>query len=831
MKGQDKAVHHPGSRKPLASETEECMVAVEALREGEQRFRAIFETSQDAMMLLNENGFFDCNPRTLEVFGFESKDDFITVHPADVSPPFQPDGQDSLSAAQARIETALREGTCAFQWVHRRTNGEDFPAEVLLSAFELGGRRVLQARVRDITERKQTDAERDRISDEIHDLYNNAPCGYHSVDENGTFIRMNDTELSWLGYTRDEIIGKKNMVDILTPKCQADFLENFPALREHGSVRDVAAEIVRKDGTIMPVLLSATAVTDAQGSYVTSRTMLFDITERKRGEEETRRIRAFLNAVVDSLPVAVFAKDAAEHRFTLWNRAAEVIFGMTGGEALGKNDYDFFPKEQADFFWSKDLETLSSDSVLDIPVESVDTPGQGRRYLHTQKVRVSDQEERAEHLLCVSDNITDRKRVEESLARKYQADEALSDLRRALLSTASLEEIASSVLALGKELTHSTYGFVGHIDADPGYLVGTTMAVDVWQECTIRDKSALFTKCGGLWGWVLNNKTSMLTNSPQQDERSTGTPEGHVPITSFLAAPALLDDEIVGVVALANSERNYDDDNLAVVERLAAFYALAVQRKRSEETLAKHAADLARSNADLQQFAYVASHDLQEPLRMVSSYIQLLAKRYEGRLDQDAGEFIGYAVDGTHRMQALINGLLDFSRVGTQAKVFEHTDCESVMKAATDNLKVALQESGAVVTHDPLPTVVGDAGQLTQLLQNLIGNAIKYHGDTPPKAHVSAEQSEAECIFSISDNGIGIAPEHFDRIFQIFQRLHAKGEYPGTGIGLAVCKRIVERHSGRIWVESEVGKGSTFRFAIPCNLATSEADGTLPLAA
>lgn len=232
------------------------------------------------------------------------------------------------------------------------------------------------------------------------------------------------------------------------------------------------------------------------------------------------------------------------------------------------------------------------------------------------------------------------------------------------------------------------------------------------------------------------------------------------------------------------------------------------------EELRKHTENLARSNAELQQFAYVASHDLQEPLRMVTSYVQLLRKRYQGRLDEDADTFIQFAVDGALRMQKLIGGLLEYSRVGTRAKPFVPVDSEAALSEAVSNLQAAIEEAGAVITHGPLPEVVADAVQLVQLLQNLIANAIKFRGVEPPRIAIRCEGTDGEWVFSVQDNGIGIAPEHQQRVFQVFERLHTEAEYPGTGIGLAVCRRIAERHGGRIWVESEVGKGTTFFFAI-----------------
>ncbi|HUW50649.1 MAG TPA: ATP-binding protein [Sulfuricella sp.] len=254
----------------------------------------------------------------------------------------------------------------------------------------------------------------------------------------------------------------------------------------------------------------------------------------------------------------------------------------------------------------------------------------------------------------------------------------------------------------------------------------------------------------------------------------------------------------------------------AIVGAVISFHDISA-RKQAQQVLTRKTEDLARSNAELEQFAYVASHDLQEPLRMVASYTQLLARRYQGKLDQDADEFIAFAVDGANRMQRLINDLLTFSRVGTRGQPFAPTDCNAVLRDVLDNLQLSIEESGASVISDPLPTLMADASQLTQLFQNLIANAIKFHSGQAPQIHIGARRQDMEWIFSVRDNGIGIAPEFFERIFVIFQRLHSRAQYPGTGIGLAVCKRIVERHGGRIWVESELGQGSTFSFTLPAN--------------
>jgi PAS domain S-box-containing protein len=240
------------------------------------------------------------------------------------------------------------------------------------------------------------------------------------------------------------------------------------------------------------------------------------------------------------------------------------------------------------------------------------------------------------------------------------------------------------------------------------------------------------------------------------------------------------------------------------------------ERKESDQHLAKTVEELKRSNDDLQQFAYVSSHDLQEPLRMVSSYTQLLAKRYKGRLDSDADEFIAFAVDGCNRMQGLIQDLLAYSRAGTNEKKLREVSSENALQKALINLRAAITQSGAVVTHDALPAITTDETQFTQIFQNLVGNAIKYRRAEVPRVHVSAARNDSnEWTFSVRDNGLGIDPQYFERIFVLFQRLHGRDEFEGTGIGLAVCKRIVERLRGKIWVESQLEKGSTFYFTLP----------------
>ncbi len=251
-----------------------------------------------------------------------------------------------------------------------------------------------------------------------------------------------------------------------------------------------------------------------------------------------------------------------------------------------------------------------------------------------------------------------------------------------------------------------------------------------------------------------------------------------------------------------------------IAERKKVEEELQRHQRQLEEMVTERTAELTRSNKELELFAYITSHDLQEPLRMVTSYLQLIEKRYANKLDEDGNEFITFAVEGAKRMQTLINDLLKYSRVGTRKKEFTQVNCMKVLSDTLNNLEIAIEESKANITHDSLPIVKGDETQLRQLFQNLIGNAIKFRGEKPPQIHVGVKELEEKWQFSIHDNGIGIEEKYFERIFQVFQRLHGRKEFSGNGIGLAVCKKIVEKHGGEIDLQSTPGEGTTFIFTI-----------------
>ena len=413
-------------------------------------------------------------------------------------------------------------------------------------------------------------------------------------------------------------------------------------------------------------------------------------------------------------------------------------------------------------------------------------------------------------------------RLFEGQKRRTDQVTALQQVGQAVSRSLDLEAVSSMAVEATIGVLNLDAGAIYHIDEVSQKLFllahwGLPAAMVTWIREVIDGQEI---GIGFMGQAVRSGQPVVVEDVPQQARHSSIVQSG---FESAIYLPLKVQDRVVGVITgWSHPKRTFTPDDMEMMTSLGNMAGMAIANARlfhqveaTGEELRQTADDLARSNADLQQFAYVASHDLQEPLRMVESYVQLLARRYQSKLDADADEFIGYAVEGTNRMHALINDLLEYSRMGTEDKQMEPIDSSDVLAVALDNLKAALRESGAVVTQDALPTVVADASQLAQLFQNLIGNAIKFHGQEPLRVHVSAERKGDEWVFSVRDNGIGLDTDFSDRIFVIFQRLNSRTEYPGTGIGLAICKRIVERHGGRIWVESEPGKGSTLYFTIP----------------
>ena len=412
-----------------------------------------------------------------------------------------------------------------------------------------------------------------------------------------------------------------------------------------------------------------------------------------------------------------------------------------------------------------------------------------------------------------------------SHAPAQQATEyaVLAEIGRIISSTLNIDEIYEqfahqvSLLIPFDRLSISSVDMEAHT-VQAVYAVGGD--IPGWERNVVHDIVP-----GGISDILERDRQGILFRTPAEEEEAGQQPARDLggDFQTRIAVPLIARGVFVGTLNIRSLQPYaYDESQLAQAERIGAQIAGTIANafayeklEAAQQALEKAVSELRRSNQELEQFAYVASHDLQEPLRKIASFCNLLESRYAEQLDERAGTYLHYIVDGAMRMQALVNDLLLYSRVTTRGREFAPTDMNGVLEEALANLEVGVAESKARITYDPLPTVNGDAAQLVRLLQNLVGNAIKYRGEAPPQVHVTATREDNEWVFSVRDNGIGIDPQYGERIFVIFQRLHTREEYGGTGIGLAVCKKTVERHGGRIWVESQEGCGATFRFTLP----------------
>ena len=427
-----------------------------------------------------------------------------------------------------------------------------------------------------------------------------------------------------------------------------------------------------------------------------------------------------------------------------------------------------------------------------------------------------------EHLRLLTDKLSQKVTELEAVSLRL---EALIELSRELAAEHDPNRVLERVCRAARDILSASYAIVGVLDEQGQTLLHFKVRGFDDETAARMSHSSLD---DGLTRTLLTERRPVRGRNPNGNAQALGLPADHPPIHTYLGVPIASSTRLYGWLGARNKlgADEFSDEDERLATALAAQVAVAYENALRYDAIQRHAneleqrvqertAELQRSNAELEQFAYVASHDLQEPLRKVVGYTQLLGKRYRGKLDADADEFITYAVDAASRMQLLIQDLLTYSRVGRLQKEPTPVDCETVLKQVLHNLQPLIEENGALVTHDPLPTLPANAAQFGQLFQNLIGNAIKFHGEQPPCVQIAAVRDKQEWVFSVRDNGIGIEPQYADRIFRMFQRLHSREAYPGTGIGLAVCQKIVQRHGGRIWVESQPGHGATFYFTIP----------------
>ena len=730
--------------------------------EAERRYKAIFENRLQMVYINDEEGLFlDANDYALERLGY-TRNDLGKISFQDIA---HPEDLPKVLQTMADISTrGFMEHPAELRVITK--SGEVIWIETFGIPLEQDANHFASLAIaRDITDRKMAEeALRQREQDYLI-LLESTHEGIVVIDtETLNVVFGNPRAAKMFGF--DPILQDGlgvNMLDVVHPDDREVVLKGLAEdLYTSDRRRKYEVRTKAKDGREIWVSALATRI-EFKGRLAILLS-LKDITETKRAEKALRQSEELYATMANSSQAGIYI--VQDGKFVFVNPQFQKDTGFSADELLGTDPLMIVHPEDREVVRENAAKMLKGEPISLYEYRTIDKSGRTR--VVVERVASIRYGGKLAAMGCYMD-ITERKQAEEALR---ESEENYSALVGSL--TDAVFKIKGRVIAWCNDRAEEIYGF--RKDELVGMKPSILFPVDVNPPEFIGEVSAAIKERGYFHGTA---KVKRRDGSIVDIEHSISQIPDKAPLE---------------LVAVARD---------------------ITERRQAEAKLQQTMDELARSNTELEQFAYVASHDLQEPLRMVASYTQLLSRRYQGKLDADADEFIGYAVDGATRMQQLINDLLAYSRVGTRGKPFEPTDCEEILNKALINLRVAIEENNAVVTHDQLPTVAADATQMIQLFQNLIGNAIKFHGDKRPEVHVGAKHNGNEWLFSVSDNGIGIDPKYHERIFVLFQRLHGKKEYPGTGIGLTVSKKIVERHKGRIWVESQSGNGATFHFTIP----------------
>jgi PAS domain S-box-containing protein len=630
----------------------------------------------------------------------------------------------------------------------------------------------------DITAQRNAESALRASEERYRRTFELAGSGLAQVGLDGRFLRVNRRLCEMFGYREAELVGMA-VRDISHPEDR-DAVDERRIKLIRGEVESVRLEkrYLHKDGGTVWANIAIALERDGAGKPLYAIAVLDDITARNETEEALRQSEERYRRTFE-LAGSGIAHIGLDRRFIRVNRRLCEILGYPEHELIGMTGRQISHADDLDVI-NAQRKRLYAGEIDHVRVE--------KRYLRKDGsvvwVTFSMVLERSAggdpaYEIAIFDEITERKRAEAAL-------------RESEARFRSLTQLSSDWYWEQDESFGLTF-MSGRMGERTGLDASAYLGRKRWDQPALNLSED---------DWA-RHRAVLERHEPFRDfEMERPNPAGASRWISVTGEP--LYDE-------AGNFKGYRGVGSDITARKRA----EAEVRSAHDELAKKAEELQRSNAELEQFAYVASHDLQEPLRMVSSYTQLLARRYNDKLDGDAREFMNYVVDGAARMKQLIEDLLAYSRVGTKGKEFKRASLEAPLKRALTNLRAAIEESGAAVTCDALPTVDIDEVQLTQLFQNLIGNALKFRGQVAPRIHVSATEENAEWRVAIADNGIGIEPQYFERIFMLFQRLHTMGEYPGTGIGLAICKKVVERHGGRIWVESRLGSGATFHFTLP----------------
>jgi PAS domain S-box-containing protein len=821
---------------PLMGERSGAVISHTNITERKQIEEALQESDErlELAMEAGEIGTFDWNIRTDEVVWTEhSKSTF--GHRSGVTRGASENWKkrvnpDDLAACEAGIQEALRNRHRHWQAEYRVTGapGEqrwvDSRGHIFYDGLGLPLRMI--GVHMDVTERRQAEESLKKSAQEIHDLYNLAPCGYHSLDKNGLFVRINDTELEWLGYTRDEVVGKLYFGDLLTPQGLQSFEKNFPQFIEAGAIQDLEFDVVRKDGTLLPVLLSATAIKDHSGKFLMSRSVVYDMTERKRAEEAIRLSESRLRQLADAMPQIVYTC-GPDGMADYINRRWYEYSGRSVEQSLGNSWTDILHPDDREPTWLRWQEAVRTGLLFDAEYRFRRKDGQYRWQL-SRAIPIRNEQEQIVKWIGTSTDIHDRKEAEaereELLARersaRSEAEHAAESIRRlqavtdGTLGRFALDDLLRQMLGRVRELLEADFAAILLLTED-GRSLSVCAAIGPEQEAI-----GLHVPIGeGIAGSIAARRASIIV----EDTAAVNVinPILRQRVRSLIGAPLIVEGRLIGVIhADTIVARRFNESDLRLLQLGADRIALAIEQTRLYEVEKQARRQAEESNRMEDEFLALVSHELRSPLNAMLGYARLLRLGY---LDvQQMRNAIDVIERGGRVQTQLIDDLLDTARIisGKLRLEIGPVDLVKVIEEAVQTIYPAATAKRITIEADLKPKIgqiTGDAERLQQVVWNLLSNAVKF---TPTGGHVEArlERVDPHICITVSDTGKGISPDLLPYVFDRFRQADASStrRYGGLGLGLALVKYLVELHGGTIEASSDgEGKGSTFKVLLP----------------
>lgn len=778
----------------------------EEYRQYSEMVSIIFELNPDAIVLttLDDSRIVDCNQEYLNQIGY-TRDEVIGRTSIELNLLTSTERSDYVN------EIKKNNSVINYEVKVRRKDGSIIFVNYSARFITVNGQQMILNIGHDITRRKKNEADKEAFlnmvqaeKDKLSTLINNIPDEVWFADKNKNFKLANPSALQEFSLMSPELDIEKfeESLEVYRPDGSLRPVDEAPPLRAlKGEIVKNYQEIVLTPSSneLRYREVNASPVKDAQNNIIGAVSVVRDITEAKKAEQQIEYQANLLGNVND----AVIGFDSS-YRVTYWNQAAEKMFGYTKAEAIGNKSYELLKPVYGKGEREKIFEKLENQGYSEDIVKT--------HHKNGNEVIVEINSNKFEHNPSLTPGYV---AVYRDITQRIQQDERIK--KQAKLIDLSFDAIIVAQkdgdIEFWNRGAEELYGYSkDEAIGQPIYRLLLSVFSIPWHKIEERLEN------GNIWEGEVEHTTKdgskVIVSSRMQVIKSNDNKDVLFETNHDITIRKRVENHNK---KLLEEEQQFNEELTTLNEELQAtseeLRTSNEEQIQAQEDLTEIVKKLKISNKELEQFAYVASHDLQEPLRMVSSFTQLLERRYKNKLDQDADDYIDFIVEGAKRMKDLIDDLLAFSRL-TNDKELEVILMEVVLEDVLTSLKASIKENNAKITHDKLPTIKGDPMQIHQLLQNLVANAIKFHGDKSPEIHISVDESDEEWVFSVKDNGIGIDPQHQEQIFSIFKRLHTRKDYEGTGIGLSICKRIAEIHGGQIWVSSSKGQGSTFYFSI-----------------